>query len=124
MTPLPDAAEAGAAAARHLEQAEAEAREIPPGNTGLYVNKHAALVADLKDSARRLTRRLVADSYVRPGTCERCGSPPPEGQVIQAHHIEYLRTELIDWLCPPCHRAEHPRPINWQQLWDSADHAA
>ena len=90
-----------------------------------YLNKHAALVADLKVSARKLTRRLIEAGYVRPRPehCERCGQPPPEGQVVHAHHVNYLRPELIAWLCPSCHRSEH-NAIDWAKLWSDADHAA
>lgn len=90
-----------------------------------HVNRHSALVADLKDSARRLTRMLIEAGQVRPrpGHCERCGNPPPEGRVIECHHLDYPRPAAIAYLCPPCHRAAH-RTIPWQQLWDSADHGA
>lgn len=40
---------------------------------------------------------------VRPEACERCGAPG----IIEAHHADYAKPLDVEWLCVPCHEAEH-----------------
>ena len=59
--------------------------------------------------------KVIARSYlrvyvrrgkiIRPDNCERCGiACKPHG-----HHHDYALPLDVVWLCPPCHRAEHPQ---------------
>lgn len=53
--------------------------------------------------ARDATKRLIVYGQVRPRpeACERCHQHRPR---IQIHHLDYACPELIEWLCPVCHR--------------------
>lgn len=35
--------------------------------------------------------------------CSRCQEPGP----VEAHHPDYSEPDRIEWLCFPCHKAEH-----------------
>jgi hypothetical protein len=86
-------------------------------------------VVPLKEAAREVTRLLIADGLVRPrpDACESCGT---EGR-LHCHHLDYLRPELIAWLCPRCHRRAHVKTpwlcadgsYDWPWLWAHADRA-
>jgi len=45
----------------------------------------------------------------RPEKCEECGAEPGRTRIggvslVQMHHPDYFHPELIEWLCPRCHR--------------------
>lgn len=79
---------------------------------------------------RHLTKKLIDTGAVRPRpqSCERCGQSPGRGafgqSLVQMHHLDYERPELIEWLCPSCHaNADHaqvPDLTTWDDLtrWD------
>lgn len=62
---------------------------------------------------RRQSARLALGLAVRrgqiqrPETCSDCGKPHRK---VQGHHPDYDKPYDVVWLCPPCHRKQHPRP--------------
>jgi hypothetical protein len=46
-------------------------------------------------------RAIKKGLLVRPDVCERCGS----GGEIEAHHEDYSKPLLVEWLCLICHRS-------------------
>lgn len=70
-----------------------------------------AMVAHKRHWARHPEKRAArgaVSSAVQRGTlkkqpCVRCGAPK-----TQAHHHDYSKPLDVTWLCPPCHRLEHP----------------
>lgn len=100
------------------------AGHAPRGRSPRALARFQALhVIPLREAAREVTRLLIADGFVRPrpGACESCGAG---GKRIVCHHLDWLRPEVIAWLCPRCLAARHASPIDWQWLWDHADHEA
>ena len=67
-------------------------RDIPFMRTALYSRAHTTLHNAVRDG-----------SIVKPGTCERCDV---EKRVV-AHHEDYSKPLMIEWLCSPCHRQRH-----------------
>jgi hypothetical protein len=53
-----------------------------------------------RDKARA---RDLAKSLKRPAKCERCG----RRDNVDAHHPDYTQPLVVNWLCQPCHVAEH-----------------
>ena len=52
-----------------------------------------------------VSRALKSGSLYRPDSCERCGATAR----LHGHHVDYSRPLEVMWLCPQCHRREHPR---------------
>jgi ribosomal protein S27AE len=58
-----------------------------------------------KSSVRGQTHYLVRCGRIKRQPCERCGEPKAE-----AHHPDYARPDLVEWLCVDCHRTLHRTP--------------
>lgn len=59
----------------------------------------------LKNRARTEVKRAIKiGKLIRPAACERCDSP--RGR-IEAHHPDYSKPLMVEWLCKGCHHAEH-----------------
>lgn len=57
-----------------------------------------------KKRARDLTRLAIESGALkRPDRCPRCGG----GGLVEAHHPDYAKPDLVVWRCRRCHRAEH-----------------
>ena len=50
-----------------------------------------------------LWKAILKGQIVKPKICEKCGK---EGR-IEGHHADYSKPFEVDWLCNPCHIAEH-----------------
>ena len=58
-----------------------------------------------KTRSRRAVSNAMRDGRLfKPDSCERCDSRPRG-----AHHADYSKPLDVDWLCRPCHGAEHGR---------------
>ncbi len=72
--------------------------EVYRGATKRYRVKNRDKIA-----ARAATRNArLRGKLVRPDKCERCPAPATE-----AHHPDYTKPLVVDWLCQPCHKIEH-----------------
>ncbi len=49
-------------------------------------------------------KSAIRRGLVEPQPCSVCGEPKAE-----AHHADYTRPMLVEWLCRRCHKAEHRR---------------
>ena len=67
-----------------------------------YVNENPEKLAAHREVAKAIRR----GELIRPTVCEKCGETAPK---IHAHHDDYSKPLEVRWLCPICHRAEHPR---------------
>lgn len=57
-----------------------------------------------KYRARNILNAAVRDGkVVKPSCCSRCGGV---GR-LHGHHHDYSKPLAVEWLCNPCHRAEH-----------------
>jgi len=52
--------------------------------------------------ARNAVNIAVRDGRIRKQPCKRCGAVKTE-----AHHHDYSKPLDVEWLCRPCHMAEH-----------------
>ena len=59
-----------------------------------------------KYRARSAVSAAVRDGRLIKKPCRDCGEATTE-----AHHEDYSRPLDVIWLCRPCHRAEHGKPI-------------
>jgi hypothetical protein len=82
-------------------------------------------LAVYKARQRHRTVILIRSGEVRarPAACERCAREPGcdryRRPLVQMHHPDYERPELVEWLCPPCHsKADHRSPDirTWDDL--------
>lgn len=74
-----------------------------------------------KERSRAITNLAISMGILRrrPQSCEECGKIPPipnrelgERSEIEAHHKDYSKPLLIEWLCRPCHRGlRHSKAI-------------
>lgn len=56
--------------------------------------------------ARCLVYYAVKNGHLsKPQRCEQCG----EEKRLEAHHQDYLKPLLVNWLCVTCHGLQHPR---------------
>lgn len=55
-----------------------------------------------RQKARDAVKRAILAGRIVPQCCERCGDPKAE-----AHHPNYKRPLLIEWLCDVDHKAAH-----------------
>lgn len=55
-----------------------------------------------KFRARNKLRWAVNSGKIKPLPCQRCGAVK-----TFAHHLDYRRPLLIEWLCRPCHSEVH-----------------
>lgn len=55
-----------------------------------------------KNNIRRKTRRAIESGLLIRQPCRDCGAAK-----VQAHHTDYSKPFEVQWLCPPCHYAEH-----------------
>lgn len=72
----------------------------------LYARRYPAptVTSSEKRSANvALNNAVQSGSVVKPNACERCGS---DGK-IHGHHHNYSKPLEVEWLCQPCHGAEH-----------------
>lgn len=46
---------------------------------------------------------------IRPKICNRCKA---ESSLIDAHHEDYSKPLLVEWLCRKCHQIEHLQVLN------------
>ena len=53
---------------------------------------------------RAKTRRLIESGQLKREPCEKCGE-----KQVQPHHTDYSDAFNVNWLCRPCHRAEHAK---------------
>lgn len=65
-----------------------------------------------KERAKRAVRTaLETGILIRPAACSRCGTTPKrfrDGRSgLQAHHSDYNRPLVVEWLCLACHVGEH-----------------
>lgn len=61
-----------------------------------------------KELARAKVGKAIArGKLVRPETCSNCDERGP----VEAHHADYSKPLEVQWLCPPCHRAEHDQSV-------------
>lgn len=88
-----------------------------------YRWKDGEALAAWKARQRHETVRLIRAGQVRPrpDICEKCGRTPGRDRfrrpLVQMHHPDYERPELIEWLCPSCHRRA-PHRISGIVTWD------
>ena len=62
----------------------------------------------LKVQAYTQLRRAVRNGVlIRPGSCSEC----QKAGLIHGHHEDYTKPLEVEWLCPRCHRAKHPRVV-------------
>lgn len=66
--------------------------------------KHSELSDEQRRKAvcRSYTRVLVERGELTQKPCESCGSAES-----QAHHPDYSKPRVVEWLCRPCHLAHH-----------------
>lgn len=61
----------------------------------------------VKAAARNTLNNAVASGAIsRPDTCELCGKKSTEVSII-AHHPDYARPLVVDWICGSCHTRLH-----------------
>ncbi|MPZ36649.1 MAG: hypothetical protein GEU95_01075 [Rhizobiales bacterium] len=58
--------------------------------------------ARARDAARSYANVYKQRGLIAPQPCTRCGAPGTE-----MHHADYSRPLDVEWLCRPCHVAEH-----------------
>lgn len=58
----------------------------------------------VKALAREAVRNAIRKGVLARQPCAECGAPNSE-----AHHPDYSKPLLVEWLCKPHHRARHPR---------------
>lgn len=63
---------------------------------------HIRPTNELKAETRNRTRYLISKGILKRMPCEKCGNPKTE-----AHHPDYSKPTLIQWLCFKCHRLHH-----------------
>jgi len=56
----------------------------------------------IKVMARTITHHAVERGELVKTSCVRCGD-----KLAEAHHRDYTKPLIIDWLCKKCHREEH-----------------
>lgn len=62
----------------------------------------------VKDAARATVIRAIKYGRLeRPSKCSRCGG----GGRIDAHHQDYSKPLIVDWLCSTCHGKQHRKPL-------------
>ena len=54
--------------------------------------------------AHSATRSAIRRGLIQPQPCAVCGDPKAE-----AHHPDYDRPLLVEWLCRKHHKAAHPK---------------
>lgn len=94
---------------RDVERSRAMKREQARRTPGTATERARRFKADHpeKAAAHRTVRLAVrAGRLAKPSTCERCGAAPPPKR-LHAHHTDYARPLIVEWLCTVCHRAEH-----------------
>lgn len=78
-------------------------------------------------TARRIFRLAVQRGTVKPSSrCERCGRGRRPGTLgrIEAHHSDYSRPLLVEWLCHFCHlRADDEVRAILRALPDTYDYS-
>ena len=72
-----------------------------------------------KKRARDYTRYQVRiGKVVKASICWLCGG----GEAMQAHHLDYSRPELVEWICRKCHQGLHRRKrkdaeaVEWERV--------
>jgi len=55
-----------------------------------------------KRRARNIVSRAVRDGKLTKMQCEVCGS-----EKVHAHHEDYSKPLVVEWLCAKCHRKRH-----------------
>ena len=75
------------------------------GKVRLSAGKMAWIARNPEKRAAHITLgNAVRDGKViKPKRCNRCG----EGGRLHAHHEDYAKPLAVEWLCSPCHKAEH-----------------
>ena len=51
----------------------------------------------------RLRAAVITGRIKRPNFCHYCGAE----RRIEAHHADYSKPYMVEWLCAPCHRQAH-----------------
>lgn len=62
---------------------------------------------------QKVSRMLRSGQIARPDACSKCGD---DSVKIEASHDDYNQPEVIEWLCPRCHRIKDKNPIMREAL--------
>lgn len=54
-----------------------------------------------------INNRVRTGSIIKPDTCESCGSSGISKKGIHGHHDDYLKPDVVRWLCAKCHHRWH-----------------
>lgn len=88
-------------------------------NASNWAKKHRARISEYQKAwrknnplairAHRLVARLIkSGQLIRPESCQKCGDSSVK---IEGSHDDYNKPEVVEWLCPRCHRIKDRNPM-------------
>jgi len=86
-----------------LRRSAAKRRREQPDAVRAINARHRELHRDRVNARALIGKRIERGALIRPDRCQRCNTPCKP----QAHHPDYSKPELVEFLCPGadgCHR--------------------
>lgn len=63
-----------------------------------------------KRRAQNCLRRAVQNGQLeKPSTCQSCGEEVEDSRQLHAHHEDYSKPLVVEWLCSACHGVRHTK---------------